>query len=915
MIMNNKLRLLVVCEEEQDFEIVKKILQDSDFSFREFYCKSFKTFTGGIHDHDPHLIILMGITESLPPEKISEYLKEYHIPIPVMLITSERQEDIAIGYMNTLIDDYVFTSQKRRIPVAIVSCANKKGANRSQEQALRFMMESEKKWTAVFNSEPECILVIKPDGTIAEVNPAGLGCFETTSDKKVLHKPLWQFVYPDDLKSVKKFHRQVARGNQASIQFRVIGLKGKISWMSANGTPLRDAEQRILSVLMIARDITGFISLQSEIKRNETNYRMLSENLPVGIFQADVSGNFQYVNPFWCKAAGISAEKAMGIGWEDAIHPDDKSYVVKEWHHVVRNQVPFHEEFRFLTPDGEINWISSTAICLKNDQDEITGYLGTITDINDNKLFEKALVESQARLEAAQELAKVGDWDFDLESFQGTWSKEMYPIYDRDPLLGPPNFDDFLSMIHPDDREKVIDFQKKVIENGHYVGEDYRILMKDNNIRQVYPTAYCMYDEAGKPVKLIGTLVDVTERVKSHESIRKNEQLIDTLFSQSIDGMFIVKLLEPMDWSHITNKEEAILNVYHKSRIVRANDRFLKIHGTTEDQTIGKMADEFSSTKKSSFNSKAWIELYDKGRVRLENQTVKADGSVLWIQGDYICIYDERGRVTGHIGFQKDITAEKNAMDEVRFSERNFREIFENSPDGIYIEDYNGVILNLNAEACRIQQLPKEKLIGKNIIDITPDPQKELIRTNFKKFCEGTIDRLDSYSWDKDWNPIPVEIKVSHIVYSGAPAILLHVRDMRIKRFTEQNYPAGLEGAMKSAEACLWDWNILTGEYRASGIENWLLGYEKNEIKPTLAAWLDLIHPDDLPMVMHRITEHLEKRLDVAESDFRFRKKSGDYIRVLCRGRISEWDSDGTPIRLTGVKLVSSGLAIVNVNA
>ena len=905
------LKTLVLSRKNADFEKIQILLDKSSMDFKVTRCASFRTLTTAIHKQKPDLILAHDLSGSLTPEKTRSYLEKSGLSIPILLVTDESHEKRAIGYKPGLIDGYILHGQYRLVPVVIRACMEQSRNRQLKESTRTRVHDNEMKWTTLMNNTSDCILVLTSGGLVSEINAAALDCLQSSAASGILNKPVLPFIQAEDQRTFKKFLHAASRGNHTTCLFRFMGLKGKITPMSATGTPLKSANRKLKSVLLIASRYSGMIPPYGNTYELHEKNNLLSDLLPVGIYQAKACGELEYVNPYWSRLAGVPEKNAIGSKWTGAVHPDDKEFVIREWMHCTSNELPFHEEFRFLTHDGEINWVSSTAIPLRNKTNEVTGYLGTITDISDNKLFEKALVESQTRLEAAQELAKVGDWDFDLVTRQTSWSKEMFPIHGRDPRLGPPSFDEFLSMIHPDDREKFIGFQKKVIENGHYIGDDYRVIADRANIRQVYPTAYCMYDGQGKPTRLIGTLVDITERVKSHESIRKNEQLIDTLFSQSLDGMFIVKLDEPVDWRGSSDKEKTIQTVLRNGRIVRANAVFMQMHGTTESQTIGSTAMEFYKTKNKDYETAPWFELYEKGRMRMESKTNRRNGSLLWIQGDYICIYDEQQRITGHIGFQKDITTEKLALEDVKFSERNFREIFENSPDGIYIEDYNGVILTLNNEACRIQQLPREELIGKNIIDITPDPQKEIIRSNFQKFCNGTIDRLDSFSWDKDWNPIPVEIKVNHIIYAGQPAILLHVRDMRIKKLTEQNCPSGIEDAMRSAQASLWDWNIITGEYRASGIEQWLLGYDRNEIKPTLAAWVELIHPDDIPMVLHNINQHLEKKSDVAESAFRFRMKSGNYQEVICRGRVSAWDKDGTPVRMSGIKFASTRISLL----
>lgn len=141
---------------------------------------------------------------------------------------------------------------------------------------------------------------------------------------------------------------------------------------------------------------------------------------------------------------------------------------------------------------------------------------------------------------------------------------------------------------------------------------------------------------------------------------------------------------------------------------------------------------------------------------------------------------DLEGKPNKVLGFIQDITSLKEGEEELRLSEEKFRYLFNHSPDAIYIEDLDGNILEANDQACMIQEMQKEELIGKNILDLAPSTISEEIKKKFQSMAKGDITLLHSYSWNKSGKKIPVQIKQNKISYNMKPALLLHVRMLEI---------------------------------------------------------------------------------------------------------------------------------------
>ncbi|WP_017720845.1 PAS domain S-box protein [Kamptonema formosum] len=143
--------------------------------------------------------------------------------------------------------------------------------------------------------------------------------------------------------------------------------------------------------LILANDITERQRAEEALRQSERRYATLAEAAPVGIFRTNARGKCVYVNERWYEIAGITAQESLGTGWLRSLHPEDKKRVWSEWYQAVRELRPFRSEYRFVGPDGSVVWVFGQAIPEKGSSSEITGYIGTVTDITQRKLGEEAL--------------------------------------------------------------------------------------------------------------------------------------------------------------------------------------------------------------------------------------------------------------------------------------------------------------------------------------------------------------------------------------------------------------------------------------------------------------------------------------------------------------------------------------------
>ncbi len=153
-------------------------------------------------------------------------------------------------------------------------------------------------------------------------------------------------------------------------------------------SPVYDARGALVGVLGIARDITAHHDTEERLRTSENFFQTLARINPVGIFRIDTNQQCIFVNQRWCDISGLTQEQSAGEGWMQSILEEDRKNVNAEWNAAIHDQRPFSLEYRFKQPSGRIVWVYGQSVATRDDAGQVTGYVGTITDITHQKTSE-----------------------------------------------------------------------------------------------------------------------------------------------------------------------------------------------------------------------------------------------------------------------------------------------------------------------------------------------------------------------------------------------------------------------------------------------------------------------------------------------------------------------------------------------
>jgi len=236
--------------------------------------------------------------------------------------------------------------------------------------------------------------------------------------------------------------------------------------------------------------------------------------------------------------------------------------------------------------------------------------------------------------------------------------------------------------------------------------------------------------------------------------------------------------------------------------------------------------------------------------------------------------------------------ARKQGEEALRDSEKQFRDLFEKSPDAIIVENQDGNVLEVNPAACRLYAMDRQNLVGKHFLELVPPDRREEVARDFPNVVSGKWDHLEGCSWAKDGGAIPVEIRVSRFHYAGNPALLLHVRDISKRKRTEDELRRSEERFKAIFENATDGLLLADPETR-----RFLDGNQK--ICQMLACSLEElknlgvsdVHPkDDMPYVVDQFEKQRRREITLAR-DIPVRRRDGTVFYA---------DVNSAPITLAG---------------
>ncbi|HYD97899.1 MAG TPA: PAS domain S-box protein, partial [Alphaproteobacteria bacterium] len=413
-------------------------------------------------------------------------------------------------------------------------------------------VETDRAFRRVFEASPTPLLVVAPDPphfTVRHANDSLLAATMRTQDR-VIGRPLFE-AYPANPGDPEA----TGVGNLRAALERTLATKNTVAlpvqkydialpdgsfderWWQIANSPVLSATGEVEAIIHHSTDVTDRHRIEERLHESEARFRNMADHAPLMMWVTEADGRCTYLNRAWYRFTGQSHEEAIGFGWLDTIHPEDRQRANEVFEAASAAQSAFQVEYRLRRADGVYRWAIDAAAPRLDEGGRFLGYIGSVIDITERR-------DAEERLRAATNALPAFVWfagpDGQLHHFNDRW----YEYTGQTPEQALPN--GWVDMLHPDDVERTAIAWADARARGVTYGIEVRYRRRDGVYRWYVARAEPLRDAVGAIVAWVGTSSDIDDRRRAEEGLQRlnatlEQRVADALaerkvFSDVVEG-------------------------------------------------------------------------------------------------------------------------------------------------------------------------------------------------------------------------------------------------------------------------------------------------------------------------------------------------------------------------------------------
>ncbi len=498
-----------------------------------------------------------------------------------------------------------------------------------------------------------------------------------------------RLLHPDDAEAALRTDQDCVDGRVVAFanEYRMRAKSGEWRWILDRGKAVeRDCAGRALRMVGTHIDITERKRAEQALARSEERLRLFVEHAPAAIAMLDSDMHYLAVSRRWLLDYRLGERDVIGLSHYD-VFPE----ISETWRALHRRclegAVERSDGDAFPRADGTLDWIKWEIRPWRANSGAIGGMLLFSEVITDRVRAEQAVRESRERLDIALAAASMGVWEWDLHTDALYWSPETWMLMRGEVPSGASahgSLDDFRRAVHPDDLDDVMRCASAAIDSRTRYSTEFRVVQRNGEVRWMSSSARTEYGGDGTPLRLVGTVLDITERKRSEQALRESEARFRAYIEDAPIGVVVAD---------------------RAGRIVDFNAATQTLLGRTAAELRGLPISRLLSEDDRGAGLADFAAVLRTGRNDNEYRIARPDGKTVLLSVRAVATEDG-----GVLGFATDITGERAALQAVRESEEQYRSIVSALSEGVIIFRPDATVQACNPAAERILGLTQEQM-------------------------------------------------------------------------------------------------------------------------------------------------------------------------------------------------------------
>jgi PAS domain S-box-containing protein len=628
-------------------------------------------------------------------------------------------------------------------------------------------------------------------------------------------------------------------------------------WVQTDKVPIFDKDGLVIGLVGFAQDITERRQIEETLRQSEERYRTILEDIQESYFEIDIAGNFTFCNDAMRRSLGYSKGELIGMNYKVFTPPDEVKKLFEIYNRMYRKVEPKASyQTEQIKKDGTRVSVEYSAVPIRNENGEITGFRGIGRDITERIRIEEALRQSEERYRTIMDETHDDYFEVDLAGnyifVNDAWCLSVG--YTLEELLGKS----YKLTTPGDDAKKFYAAFHQIYLTGQPIKSmSIKFVRKDGSTGDAEMSAFPMRNEKGDIIGFRGVSHDVTERKQMEDALRQSEEKYRTI-------------LEDMEESYY---EEDLAGNF-----AVVNNKLCRDLGYSKEELIGMNYRTYVPPEEIERVRQTYNQVYRTGKpiALFSTQEIRKDRSRTVSEISIAPLRNQKGEIIGFRGVGRDITKRVQMEEALRRSEERYRTLLEEMEEPYFEVDLAGNYTFFNDALCHKLGYSREELEHITYKDYTaPDDIDKVFEAYNQVYRTGMpLKWFPSDQITKDGARLPAETSVFPLKNKEGKIIGFRgvSRDITERKQAQEEYQTIIQIAMDG----FWLTDLEGHFLDVNEAYCKLIGYSRDELLSMSIADVEAAEkPED-------VLKHIQKIKEVGSDRFetRQRRKDGEIIDV-----------------------------------